>query len=194
MAIAYNVYSNDGAGGPVNYSTPIATTTALTYVTTALMAGSNTTFAVRAFDASTNLEEANIDASATIILDANGNDVSARPNAPHALVLLPTSAGSCLVSWAFNAVAQAGVPVGFQIFLTEGTSVDYSSPAGVVPYIPGQVGYTYQLPGPYSVSTYTASVRSYNATTSDGNTITVTATIGLPTVPYTMDPVQITWT
>src|SRR5438309_1221755 len=117
MPIAYNIYASHGAGGPVNYAAPIATTTGLTFTTGPLPPGSDTTFAVRALDTSTNLEESNTDALVRIVLDANGADVSGRPNPPHAVVLSPAPAGSCLVSWAFAAV-QSGKPVGFQVFLT----------------------------------------------------------------------------
>jgi hypothetical protein len=193
MAISYNIYANDGVGGPVNYTTPVATTAGLTYVSAPLPPGSDTTFAVRALDTSTSLEEANTDASTRIILDANGGDMSGRPNPPHAVALSAVSGGGCLVSWAFDAAAQFGTPVGFQVFLTEGSSVAYTSPAVTVAYVQGQVGYVYTLPGPYTRSTYSAAVRSYNTAGSDGNTVAVTAVVGLPTTPLMMDTVQVSW-
>ena len=193
MSIVYNVYASDGAGGPVNYAAPVATTTGQSFVTGPLRPGSDTTFAVRALDTSTNLEESNTDARRRIVIDSNGLDVSGCPNAPHAVVLSPVSGGSCLVSWAFDAAVQSSTPVGFQVFLTQGSSVSYASPAATVPYVPGQVGYTCILSGPYTLGTYSAAVRSYNTAGSDGNTVAVTATVGLPTSPLMMDPVQVSW-
>ena len=73
MAISYNIYANDGMGGDVDYSTPIATTSDLTYATGPLATPSDNTFAVRAFDTASCIEEANTDARVRIILDASGN-------------------------------------------------------------------------------------------------------------------------
>jgi hypothetical protein len=193
MAIVYNIYVNDGAAGPVNYATPVGTTAGLTHITLPLPIGSDTTFAVRALDTSTNLEEANTDATTRILLDANGGDVSNHPNPPHAIAVSAVSGAACLVSWAFNAAAHFGTPVGFQIFLAEGSSVAYGSPVATVPYVPGQVGYACTLPGPYTRSSYSAAVRSYNAAGSDGNTVVVTAIVGLPTSALMMDAVQVSW-
>jgi hypothetical protein len=128
-----------------------------------------------------------------IVLDANGVDVSNCPNPPHAVVLSPGPGGSCLVSWAFDAAVQSGTPVGFQVFLTQGSSVAYASPAATVLYVPGQVGYTCNLLGPYTPATYSAAVRSYNAAGSDGNTVAMTAAVGIPTSPLMMDAVQVSW-
>jgi hypothetical protein len=193
MAIVYNIYANDGAGGPVNYATPVGTTAGLTYTTLPLPAGSDTTFALRALDTSNLLEDANTDASTRIIVDANGGDISNRPNPPHAVAVSAAPGAACLVSWAFNTTAGFGTPVGFQIFLTQGLLIAYSTSAATVPYVPGQVGYAYTLSGPYARATYTVAVRAYNTSGSDGNTVAVTAVVGLPTNPLLMDAIQVSW-
>jgi hypothetical protein len=193
MAIVYNIYANGGAGGPVNFTTPIATTTSLSYVTGMLPAGSDTTFAVRAKDTASNLEEANTDACVRVALDANGNDIGGRPNPPHALLLSTAAGGGCLVSWAYFQAAGSATPVGFQVFLSEGSSALFGSLASTVPYVYGQVGYICRLPGPYVLSTYSASVRAYNAAGSDGNTIVVGAIVGVPTSPVIMEPISVSF-
>jgi hypothetical protein len=193
MAIVYNIYANDGAGGPVNYATPIATTTSLSYVTGVLPAGSDTTFAVRAEDTASNLEEANTDAQVRVILDTNGNDIGGQPNPPHALALSTAAGGGCLVSWAYFQAAGAATPLGFQVFLSENSAALYGSPASTVPYVFGQVGYTCRLPGPYVLSTYLASVRTYNAAGSDVNTIVAGAVVGVPTNPVTMEEIVVSY-
>jgi hypothetical protein len=192
MAIVYNIYANDGGGGPVNYTTPIATTSSLSYVTGMLHAGSDTTFAVRAEDTASNLEEANTDTCVRVALDANGNDIGGRPNAPHALALSTAAGGGCLVSWAYFQAADSATPVGFQVFLSEDPSAVCGSLASTVPYVYGQVGYTCPLHGPYVLSTYSASVRAYNAAGSDGNTI-VAAVVGVPTSPVMMESISVSF-
>jgi hypothetical protein len=193
MAIVYNIYANDGVGGPVNYTTPISTTTSLSYVTGMLPAGSDTTFAVRAKDTASNLEEANTDARVRVALDTNGNDIGGRPNPPHALVLSTAAGGGCLVSWAYFQGVGSATPVGFQVFLSEDPSALYRSTASTVPYVYGQVGYTCRLSGPYVLSTYSASVRAYNAAGSDGNAIVVGAVVGVPTSPVMMEAISVSF-
>ena len=48
MATIYNVYGNDGAGGPVDYSAPVATTSATTWSSAPLAAPGLHRCAVRA--------------------------------------------------------------------------------------------------------------------------------------------------
>lgn len=83
----YHIYGNSGSG-PINYSVPLATTSSLTWTSGELTPGT-WKFAVRAFDPATGLEEQNLDAAATITLDAGGNDISNRPAPPNALRAFP---------------------------------------------------------------------------------------------------------
>ena len=68
MGISYNVYANDGQGGYVNYDTPIATVNSPSYVVDSLGFPGDYTFAVRAFDTTSGIEEANTDARVRICL------------------------------------------------------------------------------------------------------------------------------
>src|SRR5689334_18682419 len=113
MNIVYRLYGNDGQGGPIDYSTPLAETAGLTFAAQPLALSSDNQFAVRAMDADTGCEEANTDARVRIIIDANGQDVSARPNAPHALFARPLVGGTCCLTWGYNSRGQAGIPAGF---------------------------------------------------------------------------------
>ena len=101
MNIIYKIYSNQGSGGPIDYSTAIASTSSLSYVFGPLAPSSSTSFAVRAYDTATQLEEANTEGRVRLDLDASGADVSGRPGPVHALTLGSTAAGGCLVSWAY---------------------------------------------------------------------------------------------
>jgi hypothetical protein len=189
MAIAYRIYSNGGTGGPVDYSAPVASATGPGYVSAPLPVSSDTTFAVRAFDPGTGLEEANTEAQVRVVLDGQGADVSGRPNPPHAVGLAPAPGGGCRVNWAYRPDPWSGAPDGFQVYLTQVGSARGGSPAATVAYAPGQVGYRCVLPGPFGFATYTAVVESYNAAGADGGTAASTAAVGLPATPLLMDAV-----
>ena len=120
MAISYHIYANDGRGGDVDYSTPIATTTALTFTVGPLVAPSDNTFAVRAFDATSGIEEANTDARVRVVIDPAGNDVTARPNPVNGLSARRTAGGTCWVSWGYDATGQGGPPSRFDVTMTPG--------------------------------------------------------------------------
>ncbi len=191
MTIAYRIYTNHGTGGPVDFSAPAATTPAPTYDAGPLGVSTDTTFVVRAYDTGTGLEQAGCEARARVVVGPDGADLSGLPNAPHALVLSRSAGGGGRVSWAFAPAGGCGAPTGFEVFLGEGAGVDYSSPSATVPYSPGRVGYSCVLPGPNTLKTCTAAVRSFNASGAEGNPVTVTGVLGLPT-PLVMEAVRVT--
>ena len=148
MAISYHIYANDGDGDDLDYSTPIATTSDLTFVTGYLKTPGVHIFAVRAFDASSGIEEANTDARVRIVLDADGNDVTAQPNAVVGLSARPTAGGTCWVSWGYDARGQGGPPLSFDVRLIVGSdpsipnlAVPMDNPVARVAYLPGVSGY-----------------------------------------------------
>ena len=160
MAISYRIYRNDGQGGEVDYSTPVAISSNLTYAAGPLSAPSDNTFAVRAFDTTSGIEEANTDAKARIILDRSGNDVTARPNAVIGLSARPTAGGTCWVSWGYNPTAQGGAPATFEVDLTIGAHPSTGSPAASIAYSPGVMGYGCTLSGLAAGVPSTVSVRA----------------------------------
>ena len=188
MTITYRIYSNNGNGGPVDFSTPLATTTELTYTIGPLGVSTDSSFVVRAYDPASGFEEANTDAQVRVVLGADGTDLSQLPNPPHALVLSPAANGGCRVSWAYAPANWYGTPTAFSVFLTQGNAVDYSAPAASVAFSQGVIGYSCMLPGPFALSTYTVAVRSFNATGVETNTEAITSVFGLP-APFAMDPV-----
>ena len=155
MAISYNIYANDGKAGDVDYSTPIASTSDLTFATGTLATPSDNTIAVRAFDTVSGIEEANTDARVRIILDASGNDITAQPNAVVGLSATPTVGGTCWVSWGYVPTGQGGAPSLFNVTLTTGTTP--STTNGTTPsttnlvvsiaYLTGVAGYGCSLSG-----------------------------------------------
>jgi hypothetical protein len=192
MALTYQIYSNGGTGGPVDYSTPIATTTDLSFVAGPLAAPSDNTFAVRCLDPSTNLEEANTDARVRIVIDADGLDVTGRPNPPDTLVVRPTASGGCRINWAYSPAGQGAPPSGFYVYLSPGGVPGYSSPAATVPYIPGRAGYSCDLSGLADGAAYAVAVRSYNAIAAETNTTVVATVVGDATPPDAVDQLSIT--
>lgn len=147
MAISYNIYRNNGQGGEVDYSSPIATTSLTTYAAGPLSAPSDSTFAVRVIDMGSGIEEANTDVRVRIILDRAGNDVTARPNAVVGLSAKPTAGGTCWVSWGYDPTGQGGPPLLFQVGLTVGSVASLLTPAASVAYLPGVMGYGCTLSG-----------------------------------------------
>lgn len=147
MAISYNLYANDGHGGGVDYLTPISTTPGLAYTTGPLTAPGDYSFAVRAFDTTSGIEEANTDARVRIILDADGNDVTARPNAVVGLSARPTAGGTCWVSWGYDAKGQGGPPSLFNVTLAVVPTPSPSNPVASIVYLPGVAGYGCSLAG-----------------------------------------------
>ena len=170
MSIIYNIYSNNNLGGAVNFAAPIGSSSTLSFTTATLPVASDTTFIVRAQDTATGLEEANTLVVQRIILDLNGNDVSHRPNPPHALQAAPTPNGGCLVSWAYQPLGEGGAPTGFYVYLTAGASSNYTVSAATVPYFANAQGYTSQLTGLVDTQPYTVAVRAFNAVATEPNT------------------------
>ncbi len=159
MPISYHIYANDGRGGEVNYASPIATTTALSFVVPRLAPSSNNRYAVRAFDATSGIEEANTEAVVRVVLDSVGVDVTSRPNAVVGLSARATAGGTCWVRWGYDPSGQGGPPSSFLITLTAGPA----GPAASVAYRPGVVGYGCGLSGLSAGASVTITVRAVDA-------------------------------
>ncbi|HKI18931.1 MAG TPA: hypothetical protein VKA15_13680, partial [Isosphaeraceae bacterium] len=93
----YHVYENTGLGDPINYASPLATVTGLTWTSGALSYPGTWQFGVRAFWRGSGLEEQDLEAAVTIILDANGHDITSRPVAPMGLRAFATVGGAVRV-------------------------------------------------------------------------------------------------
>jgi len=113
--IGYNIYSNAG-GGPINYTTPIATTYELSWTSGPLAYPDTWMFGVRAFNG--NGEEKNLDCAVEIVLDASGNDITMRPEAPFGLRAFATAGGGIRAEWTYPFLNSATLPTGFHVYLT----------------------------------------------------------------------------
>lgn len=174
MATQYHVYHNDSAGGPVDFSTVVATTASLTWTSPALAFPGDHRFALRAFDTVTGLEEKGVAATARLVLDASGVDVTGRPNAPTGLTATPGPAGSVRVAWAYNPGGQGGKPTGFHVYVGTPTP-SFGAPAATVLYVVGRSAFGATVTG-LAAGAYQTTVRAYNATGEETNAAAVSFT------------------
>ena len=173
MAISYHVYSNDGQGGAIDYTKVVATVPASSaspsgsFLAGPLGSPSDNSYAVRAFDDLSGVEEANTDARVRVVIDAQGRDVSAQPNPVVGLAVRWTVGETCLVSWGYTSSGQGGAPVRFDV---SASPVATSANTGVVPpstqsvfFLPGTAGYGCRLDGLATALDWTIGVRAVGA-------------------------------
>ncbi len=175
-ATQYHVYGNGGSGGPIDYGTPLATVSLLTWTSPALLASSDWAFGVRAFDPISLLEEANVDARVRILIDAARADITARPLAPLGLTALPRAAGAIRVHWVANYTPDPTAlgATGYHVYLGTPT-VNLVTPAATV-LDTGARDYTANVPGLVDGAVYQVCVRAYNATGEEKNANFVSVT------------------
>jgi hypothetical protein len=177
MATAYHVYINTGAGDPIDYATPAATVTTLTWTSSALSDPGTWSFGLRAFDTISGLEEQNLDCTVTITLDSSGRDITNQPLSPLGLRAFPRSGGSVRLEWSYPVINRAKVPTGFHVYKGGAGLPDYTSPAATVLFLAGVVNtFVSDLSGLTDGTAYSIGVRAYNATAEESNTYTVTVT------------------
>jgi hypothetical protein len=191
VTIQYHIYTNDSAGGPVDYQTPIATVSATSFAAPPLAAGSDTTFAIRAFDPSSGLEEANVDARVRVILDALGNDITGRPAPVLGLSARAAAGGSIVVNWVRNPAAQADRPTGYNLYVGSPTP-SFSSPAASLADT-GARDYRATISGLTDGVAYQVVVRCFNAAGEEQNTNALTLT-ALSSGPNPVDGLSVSAT
>jgi hypothetical protein len=177
QAVWYHIYANTGAGDPINYASPIATVDGLSWISSRLSFPGTWKFGVRAFYQPNGLEERNLDCSITLILDSSGNDITNRPVPPTGLRAMAVKGGNLKVEWSHplsGLGARPTTPVGFNVYLGTSTPLSYISPAATVSWTSSIMNvFTATLSGLTSGTTYWIGVRSYNATSEEPNTATV---------------------
>jgi hypothetical protein len=174
---AYHVYSNTGAGDPINYSSVRATTGLFSWTPPALAAPGIWRFGIRAFDPLTLLEEENLDSAVTIVLNSSAADITQQPKAPSALRVFARSGGAIRVEWAYNTINPSPVPTGFHVYIGASGPPSYITPAATVGFPAAVAGsFMADLTGLSGGTVYTVGVRAYNSTAEEQNTVTVNCT------------------
>jgi hypothetical protein len=186
MSIEYHVYSNTGAGDPINYSSAVDTTATLNYTTSSLSYPGTWSFGVRAFDTVSGLEEQNLDCALTVVLDASGNDITNRPGPPSGVRSFALAGGMVRVEWFFPPTSGPRTPIGFHVYTGVGP-LTYATPTATVLYSQGIANsYVTNVPGLTDGTTYTIGVRAFNATAEEMNTNTATV-MAIATGPGPVD-------
>ena len=173
--ICYHVYVNQGLGDPINYAIPVGVVTNLNWTSGSLNVPGQYRLGVRAFDSSTGLEEQNVDATVLLSLDAAGNDVTKVPFPPVGLRAFPKAGGAVRVEWICPTSDPSSQPNGFHVYITLGSTVDYSEPATTVPWSSGRFGaFTTDHAGLTDGFLYSIGVRAYSTIGEESNTVAVT--------------------
>lgn len=167
----YNIYSNGGSG-PIDYSTPLGSTSSLTYTTAALAYPNEWRFAVRASDGT--FEELNVDAAVRLVLDASGADATGLPSAPVGLSAWAIAGGGIRVTWSYPTISLAGV-TGFRVYVGS-PSPDYGTVKATVAASAGLRSFQADVAGLADGTTYAVAVRAYNGSGEEANATTVSAT------------------
>jgi hypothetical protein len=175
MSIQYHIYSNDGAGGVVDYTSIITTTSATSWMSGALSGPLDRTWAVRAYDTATGVEETNVDATVRLVLNPSAQDVTNRPAAPIGLVATIGRNSSVSLSWQYARGSSLAPPTGFHVYLGTPTP-NYAMPIATVPYLSASISFRATVSGLTSGAPYQAVVRAYNGVEEEGNTDAVSFT------------------
>ena len=175
--ILYRVYANDGHGGPIDYSTPVAEVSDATWTSGPLVAASSYRFGVRAYDTRSGLEESNIDASTALALDALARDATRTPPAPVGLRAIPLAGGAVRLEWSSPAASAARSPIQFNVYLNPGAIASFASPTATTPASNSRNGvHSIDLAGLADGVIYAVVVRAANGSGEEPNTAAVHVT------------------
>jgi hypothetical protein len=173
--INYHVYKNQGLGDAINYAVPVGVVTSLNWTSGSLSVPGQYRFAVRTSDSLTGLEEQNVDAAVLLSLDSAGNDVTKVPFPPVGLRAFPKAGGTVRVEWICPIGDPSRQPNGFHVYITLGSTIDYSKLATTVPWSSGRFGaFTTDQTGLKDGFIYSIGVRAYSAIGEESNTVAVT--------------------
>lgn len=170
MAIVTRIYAGPPGGGPVDYTTAIATVSGTTHEIAGLAAGEKRRYAVRSVDTETGLEEYGTQAQLTLERDAAGADVSTRPAGPVGVSATPARAGGVTVAWAYFPRPDRPDPDHFAVWVTAGDAVDTSvDPDAIVPFAAFTPHFSAAVAGLADATAYAAGVRGILGGADDGN-------------------------
>jgi hypothetical protein len=190
-ALFYRIYGSQGLGGPIDYSAPLSVVAGQTWTSGTLSYPGQYKLGVRAIDPMTGLEHQNIDAVIDLMLDSSGNDVTGVPQAPVGLRAFPVAGGKVRVEWTCPCGDAWRQPTGFHVYLSSGSSQNYSQPAATVLWSSSKAGsFTSDLSGLMDGVGYAVAVRAFNAVGEESNTISLAVSAD-NTPPTPVDSLQV---
>jgi hypothetical protein len=173
----YLVYVNDGLGGPIDYSAPIAHTCSTSWSPPPLPPGT-WSYGIRASNPF-GIEE-NLDCALSIVIGPDGQDWTCLPPPPVGLRAIPGPGASLLACWTAGTLPAGDprAPTGFTVHIAPlGEPLDYLNPVATVDAAAALQGIsTAAITGLVDRTTYSLGVRAVNAVGTELNTNTVTAT------------------
>lgn len=181
--IRTRIYKGDSAGGPIDYATPIGDVAGTSYSYANLPLNSTTRFGIRNYDDISWLEEANVDATVTVVVDGQGQDASDVPGQPTAVVASASGAASVVVAWQYYPITGRSDPTLFNVYMTQGPEVDWTAPpVASVAMREWARDFRATLDGIQSGLEYAFGVRSVRGAATDGNTFSFVIPL-LPPAP-----------
>jgi len=175
--VGYRIYRNDGAGGPVDYGDAIAVVFETSWTSGPLPPGSSFRFAVRAFDPQAGLVDENLDASAALIIDAEGRDATRVPPAPIGLRAIPLAGGRARIEWTTADAPASRRPDRFHVYLQPQQVTSYAAPTAVATASSARGGgFAVEVGGLADGVRYAVVVRAANASGEEANVRAVSFT------------------
>lgn len=177
--ILYDVYSGPDGGGPIDYTTPIATTSSLSLVVSGPTPGTSRRYGVRVRDSVTGLQEKNTDAQILVAASMSGTDATYVPFACQAVRGVPKPGGTVVIEWAWPYLDGRRLVKWFNIYLGRTGAVVFGRPAATVHYPALKAGvfhFRAVLPGLLDGIGYSVVVRAANAFGEEQNTTTANFT------------------
>ena len=137
MAIVYRIYASTPSappGGVIDELTPVATVSALPWSWTGspIPVGFVVSYAVRAYDTVSGLENPDISSVLTVATRPDGSDPASFPLPPTAVSAVPGPGGTARISWAASGVQRAQWPLDWRVYIGI-TNPSYTTPAIIVP-------------------------------------------------------------
>lgn len=174
--LVYDVFQGDSSGGPVDYTTPVLTTAALSAALAPLAHSTSTRFGLRPRDTATGLSDRNTDATVLIVVGPDGGDRTAVPAAPQALRVVPLAGGTARAEWAWPYLS-GPFPTGFRVYLWPASGPpDYTTPAATTAFTgTSRVAFAFSatLSGLADGVDYRVAVRAYNGAGEEQNAVAV---------------------
>lgn len=194
----YRIYTNDGAGGPVDESTPIATVAGPPFVPDPLPPNSDRTWIVHAFDPVTGQEDRHVDARFRQVTGPAGEDLSGLPSPPVGVSASPAPGGTAVVRWKWLGIGKGPRPTQFRVYAASpslpapgpGPTAPLGiAPVATAPWAGADVLNSVPLPGLGYGWSGQILVRAANAAGEEGNLFAVNLTLP-QSPPSAPDPVS----